>query len=533
MSSKRGAILLVRVVCWGLLFPACRLLPAQHCPPIYESYLSELSLRQKAGVIRLRAGLKVIGGRGQDAYQAWVLAFLERDAARVPPPPPGDLIDTQVALVLHTQLARRDAEGVFGIDLEISGDVLAGKMIAHRALGEGDREAFGGWGVYKDRIRLAIFIPFLDDESYSVIEGLPDDRHYCNYGHDRALLFQTLPYRISIHFGVVKATRVPDGEFRVEINGDRPDARVVSLDRRAPLRRLIIVADTESELELRRVGESRVLAWTDERVEVDLQADRYVVRAGGVEHPVPLLSGVVADGSHLVIRTLEPPETPAGFVHIPGGPTLIGDILGVGAVDERPARIEEVGAFLMAETETTNAQYLEFLNALNRCDESWIDLGGPKCGIRRLEDGSFATDAPEMPVVTVSHHGALAYCAWMTEKTGVGHRLPTEIEWERAARGPESTTYAYGDVYDPKAANQESGRLRATRSFPATGWGLFDLTGNAFEWTSSDYAPGLKVLKGGSYVLDGPYLRNSFRMWYRPLVQADDIGFRVIREVKE
>lgn len=165
---------------------------------------------------------------------------------------------------------------------------------------------------------------------------------------------------------------------------------------------------------------------------------------------------------------------------------------------------------------------------------------------------TFTTDAPDLPVVKVSHTGALAYCAFLTRTTGVVHRLPTETEWEKAARGPGSRVYAYGDTCTTAAANQESGRLRAVGSFPPNGFGLFDMTGNAFEWTADVYrrtaygpaaadarndavaAPdGLRVLRGGSFVLDGIFVRNSMRMRLRPDVLADDVGFRVLREASD
>ena len=302
------------------------------------------------------------------------------------------------------------------------------------------------------------------------------------------------------------------------------------LRKETPLRRLILENPHPLAIRLERVGGSIMSLPQDDRIETLLEADRYVVHAGGLSHPAPLLADLVAADSALTVSIASAPIAPAGFVFIPAGPTLIGDVLGVGAPHERPARLVDVAAFFLAEAETTNGEYVEFLNAVKHCHEDWIDLGGPKCRVRENSAGSFETDAPNQPVVTVAYEGAVAYCAWKTAATGIVHRLPTEVEWERAARGPESTTYAYGDVYDLLAANQESGLLKESKSFPPTAWGLYDMTGNAFEWTSSDYTPGLKVLRGGSFVLDGPFLRNSLRMGYRPLVQSDDIGFRVVRE---
>ncbi len=306
----------------------------------------------------------------------------------------------------------------------------------------------------------------------------------------------------------------------------------VPLSREPVYRNLVLRNPSGRSVRLSRVAGGSVDLGSDRNIEVRLEAGRYVVDDGRVKRPVPLLAAVVDGARPLAIELGATHSPPPGFVFVPGGPTLVGDILGVGAPDERPARLADVAPFFLAARETTNAEYAEFLNAVGRCDEAWIDLGGPKCRIQRDDQGRFRTDAPDEPVVTVSLPGALAYCSWRTRETGILHRLPTEVEWEKAARGPETSTYAYGDTYTADAANQESGVLMPTAAFPATGWGFFDLTGNAFEWTSSEYAPGLQVLRGGSYVLDGPYLRNSFRMWYRPMVQADDMGFRVLREIR-
>ena len=236
-----------------------------------------------------------------------------------------------------------------------------------------------------------------------------------------------------------------------------------------------------------------------------------------------------------------PPPAEEGWCWIPEGGSVQGDTIGVGQEDERPARLVRLPAFWLAKFEATNAEYAAFLNDVGAADEKWLNLESHKCMIKR-EGGRFASTEPRLPVVTVSWHGAQAYCAWLTKKTGRAHRLPTEAEWEKAARGPESFMYAYGNVYTQKKANQESGRICAVGSFAPNGFGLQDMTGNVFEWVKDSYDRHLyahpdrpepseyHVLRGGSFVLDGVYLRNPFRMRYRPGVQADDIGFRVLRE---
>lgn len=286
------------------------------------------------------------------------------------------------------------------------------------------------------------------------------------------------------------------------------------------------------------------------RLALRLPPGRYAVRLGrgGPRVPLPLPPGqpgsaAPPEETRLTVLPWPPPDP--GWCWIPPGPALRGDELGVGQEDERPLAAPSTAGFWLARCETTNAQYAQFLDALGReaVDPGWLDLGGPMCRVRWDPDrGGFATDAPDLPVVTVSFAGAVAYCEWRTAATGVVHRLPSETEWEKAARGPGSRVYAYGDTFRTDAANQESGRLAAVGSFAPNAFGLFDMTGNAFEWTGDLYRreagngadpagpSGHRSLRGGSFVLDGIFVRNSMRMHLRPEVRADDVGFRVLRE---
>lgn len=254
-----------------------------------------------------------------------------------------------------------------------------------------------------------------------------------------------------------------------------------------------------------------------------------------IAFPVPAISSIL--GSEPVkIEITEAPAPQSGWCWIPAGPAVVGDTLGVGAENERPARIEYVAAFWLAETEVTNGQYAQFLSAQSSVDEKWIDLESMKCRIQKSEEGKFSSDAPELPVVMVSFYGARAYCDWLTQETGQTHRLPVEAEWEKAARGPNSNIYAYGNIYRQSLANQESGKLKMVRSYQPNAYGLYDMTGNVFEWMANQNNPNGDAifdqsLRGGSFVLDGMYLRNSFRMRQSKSVMTDDIGFRVAKDL--
>ena len=280
------------------------------------------------------------------------------------------------------------------------------------------------------------------------------------------------------------------------------------------------------------------LVHTDARTQVflNLEVGKYFVldKTNKATFAVPaLLNGVEKP---LQVTIGGEPQLEDEFALILGGPSLIGDETGVGQDDER-ASIEYVEPFWLARREVTNANYVEFLNARGSCDEAWLDLGSRKCRIKASQANHFVTTNPKEPVVMVSLAGAEAYCEWLTETTGKKHRLPTGIEWEKAARGSKSTVYSYGNRYLESMANQQSGTVLPVCSFAASDRGLFDMTGNVFEWMSSKYdttqpkRPMNQELRGGSFVLDGLYLRNSFRMRQSPTVMTDDIGFRVLKEV--
>jgi len=298
---------------------------------------------------------------------------------------------------------------------------------------------------------------------------------------------------------------------------------------------------------------------------LQLPAGRYTVMLGGERThkggvPLPLPKDprigsrpVRPTSPHRVRIEIWPwPAPDDGWRWIPAGIALRGDELGVGQEDERPLSTPFTQGFWLAGHETTNAQFVTFLNAVgsDAVDVTWLDLEGMKCRVQWDDaTGAFATDAPDLPVVTVSWNGAIAYCDWRTEATGTKHRLPTETEWEKAARGPGSRVYAFGDVCEVDRANVASGRLREIGQYEPNGFGLHDMTGNAFEWCADVYRadayerpagtePGTepadpdahRVLRGGSFVLDGIFCRNSMRMRLRPDVRADDVGFRVLRE---
>jgi formylglycine-generating enzyme required for sulfatase activity len=147
------------------------------------------------------------------------------------------------------------------------------------------------------------------------------------------------------------------------------------------------------------------------------------------------------------------------------------------------------------------------------------------------------------PVWGVSFEGVLAYCAWLSRETGRRYRLPTEAEWEKAARGADGRAYPWGDVFDPRCANTREAGIDDTSPvgvFPAgaSPCGALDLAGNVEEYTASLYAlydgspatdsdeGSYRVTRGGCFVKDGDLARCD-RRHGTPF--AGPIGFRLAR----
>ena len=149
---------------------------------------------------------------------------------------------------------------------------------------------------------------------------------------------------------------------------------------------------------------------------------------------------------------------------------------------------------------------------------------------------------PGQPVVGVSLEDANRFAAWLSARLGVKKRLPTEDEWEKAARGGQDVIYPWGDQgpADGVRANYSgNGRFSATSpvgSFEAgrNAFGLYDMAGNVWQWTSTPLAAGTglprRIVKGGSW-MDGPNdLRVSNRRDVDPSKGYVDVGFRLVRE---
>lgn len=158
------------------------------------------------------------------------------------------------------------------------------------------------------------------------------------------------------------------------------------------------------------------------------------------------------------------------FVKIPAGSFAMGDNSGEASANAQPVHQVTMSSFWMASTEITFMQWQEFL------DETGYPAGRSQAG------GS------NYPVVGMTWEDAQAFCRWFSEKYGVVMRLPTEAEWEYAARGGlEGKEFPNGDTISPDEANYASDGPLPVAQYAPNGYGLYDMAGNVFEWTGDWY----------------------------------------------
>lgn len=221
----------------------------------------------------------------------------------------------------------------------------------------------------------------------------------------------------------------------------------------------------------------------------------------------------------------------AKMVNVPEATFTMGDTHGDGDSDERPTHQVTLDAFWIDRTEVTNAQFARFILAGNSAQGHWK---------------KYATGNDQHPVVNVTWHDALAYCRW------AGKRLPTEAEWEYAARGIDGRKYPWGNTWEDIRArfigNRGSGTTAPVGSYPtgASPFGVLDLSGNVWEWVQDWFAPyprrtvrnpigpdsgAWRLVRGGSWNLVPGILRSSNRAWFVPEYRSISLGFRCVEGV--
>ncbi len=149
--------------------------------------------------------------------------------------------------------------------------------------------------------------------------------------------------------------------------------------------------------------------------------------------------------------------------------------------------------------------------------------------------GSFPPGREDHPVVLVSLDNAISYCAWMGKKMKLRYRLPSEVEWEKAARGTDGRIFPWGDEWNPDYLNsgERFGTTTPVGRFPQgrSPYGLYDMVGNVFEWTASPWDEKNFVLKGCSWDDLPGTCRAAMRHGRPPQSKHILIGFRCVSDL--
>lgn len=280
----------------------------------------------------------------------------------------------------------------------------------------------------------------------------------------------------------------------------------------------------------------------------------------------------------------EPAAAGMAFVNIPGGCYTMGDSFGHGLEGERPVHEVCVDDFALGKNLVTVGEFRVFVKATGYRTEAERGAG---CGIwhfdaqprsyvekdKNWRDPGFAQD-DRHPVVCVTWNDAVAYAGWLVRTTGLAYRLPTEAEYEYAARsGGKPYEYAWGN--GPVAANvyDESAMKRFTitdkpasalyrgyddgypytapvGSYPPNELGLNDMAGNVCAWLSDHYGESYyaesprdnpkgpatgsqRMLRGSTWADDKRQTRTPLRLWYPPTLNSNDTGMRLAGPVRQ
>ena len=240
------------------------------------------------------------------------------------------------------------------------------------------------------------------------------------------------------------------------------------------------------------------------------------------------------------------------MVLIPGGTFMMRDMSGDGFEGEQPVHEVTVSTFRMGKYEVTFAQW-----------DACVADGG--CNGYSADDEGWGRD--NRPVIHVSWHDAQLFIEWLNSKTRGGYRLPTEAEWEYAARAGIATKFHFGGSeaqlcrymnhadksmdYDGRNEACVDGVSEGTAEvgrYKPNEFGLYDMCGNVFEWVEDRWhinyegAPGdgtvweggccdTRVIRGGSWNSGPKLLRSAFRYWLPPLSFGPILGFRLVQDL--
>lgn len=367
-----------------------------------------------------------------------------------------------------------------------------------------------------------------------------------------------------------------DGHYSVQLDEECMDRLITWIDLNAPFhgswQECVAYSPEKSAAALKGAEQRRELhkRYTGIDEAFDALSEKAVITHSTASDPSDCLpreydgtvqetAGILTHNANSTTRTIAiTPELSLDFVLIPPGEFIFGSDSGY--PNEAPARkvtIEK--AFYMGKFEISNAQYAVF----DPDHDSGLETGeGYQFGD---DERGFPLNRPEQPVVRISWNQAVAFCEWLSARTGLRFSLPTEEQWEYACRAGTNTAFWYGsldtdfaatanlsdathyEVYYPHVPSihppwrpadtcfNDTWRVSApVDAFQANPWGVHNMHGNAAEWTISTYhsdsngTEERKVVRGGSWMDIPKRARSAFRLHYNASQGVHDVGFRVV-----
>ena len=295
---------------------------------------------------------------------------------------------------------------------------------------------------------------------------------------------------------------------------------------------------------------------TSPLMQVDVGMGSYLLELqheGARDSRVPLFVDRM-EHVRLHLHVLPAEALPDGFVHIPAGAFWMGgDPAAFGSL---PRQQVDVPDFAIAERPVTMGEYLEFINELAEADPLLARFRAPRerdeagAYFHRAADGRYYLPdvtregdrlAPDLPVFGVSWEDARAYAEWRGRREGVLLRLPTESEWEKAARGVDGRFFPWGDRGDggfcktseSQATRPSPAPVRAYSATDRSPYGVLDMGGGVAEWCDGwfDDEMTLRPVRGGSWAQPARYARVCTRSGHHAREVFPHVGVRLVREL--
>jgi formylglycine-generating enzyme required for sulfatase activity len=244
------------------------------------------------------------------------------------------------------------------------------------------------------------------------------------------------------------------------------------------------------------------------------------------------------------------------MVRVEEGEFIRGSIRGEDHGDDRPTCSIYLDAFLIGQYPVTNSEFRRFVDdgGYNK-KEFWTPKGWEWRKTKKVSEPRYWYDrkwnGPNFPAVGINWYEASAYTQWLSDKTGKLFRLPTEAEWEKAARGTKEYRYPWGNLFDHNlCSSHETGfhRTSPVGIFPAgnSPYGCVDMAGNVWEWCADWYSSNYykdspaenpqgpasgsyRACRGGSWISLAEFCRTTFRDYDSPEERKNNLGFRLVQ----